>query len=222
MVEQGERGDYGRVHVLDGPMLARIRGRGFRRALDVGCGEGRFCRMMRAEGIATLGIDPTAALLDRARALDPGGEYRLARAEEMDVAPGSFDLVVSYLSLIDIPGLVAAVANVAAALEPGGTLLVANLNGFSTAGAWVTQPGGGARFCIDRYLEERAEWVAWRGIRVHNWHCPLSLYMTVLLEHGLLLRHFAEPAPTGGDLERIERYRRVPYFHIMEWQKPSA
>lgn len=203
-------------------MLARIRGRGFRRALDVGCGEGRFCRMMQAEGIATVGIDPTAALLDRARALDPAGEYRLDRAETMELAPGSFDLVVSYLSLLDIPGLAAAVSRIAGAVRPGGTVLIANLNSFSTAGTWVTGPDGVARFVMDRYLEERAEWAAWRGIRVHNWHRPLGTYMGLLLEHGLLLRHFAEPAPAGGDPARAERYRRVPYFHVMEWEKPGG
>jgi hypothetical protein len=63
-------------------------------------------------------------------------------------------------------------------------------------------------------------WVSWRGIRIQNWHRPLSTYMTLLLDHGLHLRLFAEPAPVGGDPETIARHRRVPYFHIMEWQKP--
>ena len=32
---------------------------------------------------------------------------------------------------------------------------------------------------------------------------------------------FAEPEPSGGDPDRIARHRRVPFFHIMEWQKPD-
>lgn len=55
----GEEGDFGRRCVLDAPMIARIRDRGFRTALDVGCGEGRFCRILRGLGIAPVGIDPT-------------------------------------------------------------------------------------------------------------------------------------------------------------------
>jgi hypothetical protein len=43
----GEEGDYGRACVLDRPMLERIHGRRFATALDVGCGEGRFCRMLQ-------------------------------------------------------------------------------------------------------------------------------------------------------------------------------
>jgi 2-polyprenyl-3-methyl-5-hydroxy-6-metoxy-1,4-benzoquinol methylase len=40
-------------------------GEAFTSALDVGCGEGRFCRMIREQGISTVGIDPTRALLER-------------------------------------------------------------------------------------------------------------------------------------------------------------
>ena len=68
IADMGDKGDFSRRHILDAPMLARIRGRGFQTALDVGCGEGRFCRMLAGEGIATTGIDPTARLLDAARA----------------------------------------------------------------------------------------------------------------------------------------------------------
>jgi SAM-dependent methyltransferase len=221
----GEDGDYGRKFVLDAPMLARIRDRGFKTALDVGCGEGRFCRMMQAAGIATVGIDPTQALISRAWELDPKGDYRLQRAEGMDVAAGSFDLVVSYLSLIDIDDLARAMAKMIEALRPGGTLLIANLTSFNTASipdGWTKEPDGTRRFFIDNYLEERAAWVSWRGIRILNRHRPLSTYMTLLLDAGLQLRHFSEPAPTGGDPQKRDQYRRVPYFLIMEWEKPAA
>jgi SAM-dependent methyltransferase len=224
--EMGENGDYARVHVLDRPMLARIAGRGFATALDVGCGEGRFCRLMESLGLSTIGVDPAAALIERARALDPAGDYRVARAETMDVPEATVDLVVCYLSLIDIDDLIGAVARMTAALRPGGTLLVANLTGMNTAGppggGWMTGPDGRLWFGIDRYLEERAEWVSWRGMRIRNWHRPLSAYVAAFLAHGLILTHFAEPAPTGGDPARRERYTRVPLFNIMEWRKAQA
>lgn len=223
LAEVGEDGDYGRKYVLDAPMRERIQGRGFKTALDVGCGEGRFCRMMQANGIETVGIDPTESLLKRARQLDPTGDYRTGRAETMDGATGSFDLVVSYLTLIDIPELATAVAKMVKAIKPGGTLLLANLNSFNTAriaSGWTRNDAGKFRFCIDHYMDERAEWVGWSGILIQNWHRPLSTYMSLFLQNGLVLRHFAEPMPSGGDAKKAERYRRVPWFHIMEWQKP--
>jgi SAM-dependent methyltransferase len=223
LAEMGDAGDYSRQFVLDAPMLARIEGRGFATALDVGCGEGRFCRMLQARGITTVGIDPTALFGERARERDPAGDYHIATAETLDVPPASFDLVVSYLSLIDIPDLPRAASNMVAALRSGGSLLIANLTSFTTAGmpeGWVADGKDGRYFCIDRYLEERAVWVAWRGMRIQNWHRPMSTYMTTFLEHRLQLEYFAEPTPTGGDPATAERYRRVPWFNITEWRKP--
>jgi SAM-dependent methyltransferase len=220
----GQNGDYGRQFVLDAPMLARATGRGFRTALDIGCGEGRFCRMLQAAGIATVGIDPTIALVETARQRDPNGDYRVATAETLDVPAESFDLVVSYLTLVDIPELARATAKMVDAVRPGGTLLIANVASFMSAGmpnGWTTDGDGEARFSIDRYLEERVDWVSWRGIRVQNWHRPLSTYMKLFLAHGLTLQYFDEPEPVGGDPEQAARYRRVPFFVIMEWSKPE-
>ena len=225
IAELGAEGDFGRRYVLDSPMIERIRGQGFSAALDVGCGEGRFCRILQLQGVRTVGIDPTEGLIRRARQLDPCGEYRVARAESFDIADGSFDLAVSYLSLIDIADFARALTNIIRVLRPGGTLLIANLTSFNTAAmpnGWVQDSDGQPRFCIDHYLDERAVWVSWRGIRIQNWHRPLSAYMIPLLEAGMILRHFCEPAPTGGDRQKADKYRRVPFFHIMEWRKPTT
>lgn len=226
LADMGASGDYARVHVLDPPMLARVRGRSFATALDVGCGEGRFCRMLRGLGVFPVGLDPTRALLEAARQRDPGGEYCHGRAEALPFADGRFDLVVSYLTLIDIADIRAAIAEMARVLHPGGTLLIANLTSFLTAAAspdgWASGPDGVERFALDRYAEERAGWVQWRGIRIRNWHRPLGMYMSLLLDQGLALRHFEEPMPQGGDPDRGARYRRVPWFLVMEWQKPGA
>jgi SAM-dependent methyltransferase len=208
-------------------MLERARMRPVARALDVGCGEGRFSRMLRAAGIPVLGIDPTDALLETARARDPGGDYRLGRAEAIDAPDGAFDLVVSYLTLVDIPDAAAGMREMARVLAPGGTLLIANLNGFGSAsvapsGGWLRDERGRESFCIDEYLTERQHWIEWSGIRICNWHRPLSFYMAALLALGLQLTYFSEPLPNGGDEAKAARYRRVPYFLVMEWRKPGA
>lgn len=221
IAQLGDAGDFGRQFVLDAPMLAHIRGRGFSRGLDVGCGEGRFCRMMQAEGISTIGLDPTVALVEHARSRDPSGDYRVERAESFDFGNGAFDVVVSYLTLVDIDDVDRAILNMARALRPGGILLVANLTSFNTAGmpeGW-RESGGVARFSIDHYLEQRAIWLEWKGLRIRNWHRPLETYMQTFLKAGLLLRDFVEPTPTAGDPAKAEPYRRVPWFHIMEWEK---
>lgn len=224
IADMGPQGsEFSRGEVLDAPMLSRAMQSGARRALDVGCGEGRFSRMLRQHGIATTGIDPTRALLAEARRRDPEGDYREGRAESLDFADASFDLVVSYLTLIDIPDHRAAIAEMVRVLAPGGALLIANLTSFSSASRdrWTLGPDGRERFAIDDYLDERESWDEWRGIRVRNWHRPLSAYMGALLGAGLILSHFDEPAPRNMSHPKAARYRRVPWHFIMEWRKPS-
>ena len=220
----GESGDWARQYVLDPALLGRIAQRRYRRAVDVGCGEGRMCRMLQARAILTVGIDPTAALLDRARALDPSGDYRAASAEAMPFADGEFDLVLSCLTLIDIPDFRHAFREMVRVLEPGGTLLIANLTSFTSTSASGSVRDADGRFLyfpVDRYLDEFPMWVAWKGIRIQNWHRPLSAYMSELLRHGLRLVHFDEPAPIAGDADVATHYRRAPWFLVMEWQKSS-
>lgn len=226
VASQGDEGDFGRRWVMDTPMLERVRLRPYARALDVGCGEGRFCRMLKAEGVAAVGIDPTAGLIDHARRLDPEGDYRVEAAEALGFEDGAFDLVVSYLSLIDIPDVKTAIAEMARVLAPGGRLLIANLAGYNSAAdandlGWTTLPDGRRAHAMDRYLEETVGWIAWKGIRIQNWHRPLSTYMTLLLDQGLTLTHFAEPRAHGGDPARQAHYDRAPWFMMLEWAKPA-
>jgi SAM-dependent methyltransferase len=220
----GERGDWGREHVLDPVMLGRVAAGRYGSALDVGCGEGRFCRMLRAAGVAATGIDPTPRLVEQARRRDPSGDYRLGNAERLEFEPASFDLVVSYLTLIDIDDFRAAISEMVRVLKPSGSLLIANLTGFVSAGAaqgWVRdEEGRRLHFPVDRYLDEFPFWLEWAGIRIENWHRPLAAYMTALLDSGLHLRFFAEPEPKSGEASSQQAYRRVPWFVVMEWQRP--
>mgnify|MGYP002789383833 CR=1 len=222
----GEHGDFGRRYVLDPIMLPRALAAKPRNALDVGCGEGRFCRMLAAHGIETTGVDPTSSLVAHARQTHEAGAYVEAGGGTLPFEDGAFDLVVSYLALIDTPDYRASIAEMARVLKPGGALLIANLNGFNTAGAktgWMRNAFGKLMYYpVDHYLDERAFWTEWRGIRIVNHHRPLQAYMQALIGEGLQLTHFEEPAPIAGAPEpKAERYRRAPWFLVMEWKKPG-
>jgi SAM-dependent methyltransferase len=225
IANMGEQGDRGRRFVLDPALRARLSDSSFRRALDVGCGEGRVCRLMQALGIETVGIDPTEAMIAEARRRDPAGDYRVGGAERLAFADASFDLAVTCLTLIDITDFRTAIAEMARVLSPGGTLLAANINPVQSAGmgkGWRRDAEGRpAEFALDRYLDEWWEWVEWANIRVRNWHRPLSAYVQAYLAAGLTLVWYEDLKPVDGFGEDERRlWDRAPWFDLMEWRKP--
>ena len=227
IADMGERGDFGRRYVLDPVMVPRALARSPGNALDVGCGEGRFCRLLRPHGVDVVGVDPTRALIAAARDRDGSGAYLEAAAERLPFLHEAFDLVISYLSLIDILDFQSAISEMARVLRPGGTLLIANLNAFNTAcadGGWIKDRAGRRlHYPIDNYLEERSMWIEYRGIRIVNYHRPLSAYLSALLGAGLVLTYFDEPAPIAETpASRASAYSRVPWFVVMEWLKPAS
>lgn len=225
IADVGERGDFAREYILDPPMLALVGTGAPGRALDVGCGEGRFCRMLGRAGHTATGLDPTRRMIETATGRG-GGQFVQGRAEAMPFADAAFDLVVSYLSLIDIEDIDAALDEFRRVLRPGGRLLIANLSSYASAlpaehqtSGWLGS--GDAPAACEAYYSPRAFWIAWRGIRVRNWHRPMQTYMQALLNRGFRLTHFEEPVPVGGPPEIARKYTSAPLFVVMEWEKPA-
>jgi SAM-dependent methyltransferase len=95
---------------------------GWRRALDVGCGDGLLFPALRGYAAATEGIEPDAALVSRASRED--GTIHI-RPFDASFAPGrTFDLVLFLDVLEHLDDPAAAVAHAASLMDPGGTLLV--------------------------------------------------------------------------------------------------
>jgi ubiquinone/menaquinone biosynthesis C-methylase UbiE len=93
------------------------------RVLDLACGHGRLSRDLARAGAMVVGVDYSAALLDKARAKDSAGiDYVHA---DVTQAPGwwdgrPFDGCTCELALMDIDGLPGTLATVATVLCPGG------------------------------------------------------------------------------------------------------
>jgi SAM-dependent methyltransferase len=226
-IKRIDEGESNRELLLDAVMLRLAGNVSGLRVLDAGCGEGRFCRMLGERGASVTGIDPTSLLTVAARERDSRGDYARAMSERLPYADQSFDLVVSYVSLVDTPDYRGAIAEAARILKPGGRFLIANL-GFVSASpelGWARDDEGNRLYQrIDNYAGEHAHVLSWAGISILNWHRPLSYYMTALLESGLQLRAFEEPVPADDSLRADPRYEdwyRVPLFYVMLWQKPD-
>lgn len=216
-----EQGDWTRRNVLDLPMQALCAPRHGETWLDLGCGEGRFSRWLGSQGVRAVGLDPVTSLLVHAQELSDD-HYVVGNGEVLPFRSNSFDGVVSYLSLIDIPDFRASIAECVRVLKPNGRLIVGNLNSFATTipHPRVRDEQGRMLFmAVDLYMEERAEWVEWADIRVKNWHRPLSAYMKSFLANGLILEAYDEPE-ADPEAPGADDYRRAPWGLVMAWRKP--
>jgi ubiquinone/menaquinone biosynthesis C-methylase UbiE len=95
-------------------------------------------------------MDPTPALITAASKRDEDGKYIQASAERLPFGEGTFDTVLSYLSLIDIPNAQTAIQEMVPVLKPGGAVLIANLTSFNTACADISWVKDQARHRLSR------------------------------------------------------------------------
>lgn len=76
------------------------------KAIDFGCGTGRSTRFARQLGFHVVGADIAPEMIAKAREIDPAGDYRLVKDDDLsEFQAGSYDLVLSIFTFDNIPGL---------------------------------------------------------------------------------------------------------------------
>ncbi len=183
---------------------------GRHRVLDIGCGEGQAARALAALGTDVVGLDPTAAQIEAAARRGQGPRYLRAPADRLPVRDAMFSAVLMCLVIEHVDPFEPAIAEIARVLEPGGVFLLLVNHPLLQA------PGSG--WIDDHILEEQY----WRvgpylrddvsieevapGVNLPFIHRPLSRYVHVMGEHGLLVDDMEEPAPPPGFLAEAWEY----------------
>ena len=164
--DQEADGDWSRQAVLDPALETIFSNVEGTTILDLGCGEGRYSRKLKDKGAVVSGIDPVPRFIERARYLDRESRYVEGAAEALPFADGSFDIVLSYLSFIDIADLKAAASEITRVLRPGGKLIIVTISNIAspTAGWIKDEHGNKMHRIIDRYMEEFEIEVEWKGV----------------------------------------------------------
>jgi SAM-dependent methyltransferase len=194
-----------------------------RRALEVGCGEGRVSRDLVKRGYRVTGLDASQTLIRLANDADEQGSYLRADAAALPLANESFDLVVFYNSLMDIDDMELSVHEAARVLRHGGAMCACVTHPIADAGRYESgdsQP----RFTIEgTYLGER-RWLAIEterdGTRMNfaGWAYPLEGYFGALERAGFVIQAVREPSSSeAGD---DTRWRRIPLFLMWRAVKP--
>ena len=186
-----------------------------RLTVDVGCGEGRVSRDLRALGHPVLAVDLSLAMT-RAAATHPQEPVPavVADATRMPLATGAADCAVAFMSLHDIDRMPAAIGEIARILAVGGRLVIAIVHPINSAGHFTGDKADAGRpFVIDgSYLqpERYVDTVTSDGLTVtfHGEHRPLQTYTEALADAGLVIERLREP--TSPD--PAKPWHRVPLF----------
>jgi SAM-dependent methyltransferase len=194
------------------------------RVLDLGCGFGWFCRFARSAGAASVtGYDVSERMLARARAVtsDSAITYLRADLEQLTLAPASHDLAYSSLALHYIERLDRLLAEVHAALAPGGRFIFSAEHPIYTAPrnpGWVSDAQGHRTWPLDAYRDEGPRSTDWLAPGVIKQHRTIATYFALLRHAGFAVSHIDEWAPTREQVAaqpELAPERERPPFLIM-------
>jgi SAM-dependent methyltransferase len=193
---------------------------GGRRTLDLGCGEGRVGAELARRGHRVVGVDSSPAMVAMARERH---EAVVADAADLPFEDGSFDLVVAYMSVMNLDDPEAGVREAARVLEPGGRFCSAVVHPIDGAGAFE-----GDEFVIrGSYFEPEVKlWESYRdGIQMTFWDRSLPFERMVSAHEaaGLVVEAVREPRPSAEFIRAnpvAERRLRVPLFLHLRAVKP--
>jgi SAM-dependent methyltransferase len=196
------------------------------RTLDLGCGEGRLSRDLKALGHGVVGIDASPTMLAAAREADPEIETHLADAAALPFADDVFDCVIAFMSLQDVDDFEEALRESARVLEPGGRLCFAVVHPINSAGSFESDEPD-SRFVIEgSYLEpfRYSVEVAREDLEMTfvSDHRPLQAYTDAIAAAGLLIELLREPAMPEAAESHWRKWQRVPMFLHGRAVKPGG
>ncbi len=163
------------------------------RVLDVGCGNGLPAARELARQHRVTGIDLSAVNVERARALVPAGTFECADMTTVAFEPASFDAVVAFYSLINVP----------LSEQPA---VVERFAEWLTPGGWVLATVG-----QEAWTGIETDWRGVAGLQMYYSHAHVTQYRSWFEQAGLTVEEQGR-IPLRGN----------PGYAMLVARKPSA
>jgi SAM-dependent methyltransferase len=193
-----------------------------RLTLDVGCGEGRLARDLKALGHRVFALDSSPTLVRAAAEADPKLEVVVAEATSFPLADGAADLAVAFMSLMDMDDMGAAIREVARVVEPGGRFVLAVVHPVNGAGAFADPTDPESAFVItESYFETRRyrDRIERDGLPMtfESLHRTFADYANALTDAGFAIEAVREVTDDADP-----RWRRIPLFLHLRAKRGNA
>jgi SAM-dependent methyltransferase len=183
-----------------------------RLTVDLGAGEGRVARALRARGHTVVELDGSARLAAASAALS-GMPVVVGDVARLPLRAGIADLAVAFMSFQDVDDMPAAVAEAARVLRAGGHFLMAIVHPINSAGEFEPGPIEMERrfvmyahsyFAHRRYADDVER--DGRSMRFSSEHRPIESYSRALEAAGFAIEALREVGDADG------KWARMPLF----------
>lgn len=200
--------------------------------LDAGCGEGYNTRLLAKLGARVTGVDISSKMIEFALEEEQnrtlGICYEVASFSDLSLFEDeSFDVVVSFMALMDCPNYEGAVKEVLRVLRPGGELVFSVTHPcFMTRGfGWIEDEQGSIKLTVSDYFNSEP-WVENWGFsdipdpeQATQFAVPVfpktfSEYLNVLVRTGFILNAIEEPRAPADVCKR--------YATMQGWRDHAA
>lgn len=149
---------------------------------DMGCGPGHVARYLRDQGATVFGLDLSPRMVEQARQLNPGIQFREGNMMALDLKDGALAAITAFYAIVNIPrsSLPLVFREMERVLQPGGLLLLA----FHTGNEVLHEEElWGRSICMDFFL------------------FPPSEIQQYLKAAGLVVEETIERAPCAPEVE---------------------
>jgi SAM-dependent methyltransferase len=111
---------------LDRELLTRFANSVRGEICDMGCGPGHVARYLKDAGAKVFGLDLSPGMIEQARKLNPGIEFREGNMLALDLAGNALDGIAACYAIVNLPRhvLPQVFREMARVLAPGGRLLL--------------------------------------------------------------------------------------------------
>lgn len=120
---------------------------------DMGCGPGQIARFLRDAGAQVFGLDLSPGMIEQARRLNPGMDFRTGNMLALDVPDASLAGIAAFYAIVNLPADLRpqAFREMARVLQPGGLLLLTfHLGGEVLKGSFLGRPITMGFYLLDR------------------------------------------------------------------------
>ena len=195
--------------------------------LDAGCGEGYNTRLLAKQGANMVGIDISQRMIELAQQEEKrkplGINYKATSFSDLSLFNDeAFDVVVSFMSLMDGPEFQNALKEIFRVLRPEGEIIFSITHPcFITKGfQWMCdEKGNYNELTVSNYFDETPSLEYWKfrnndfseddePFTVPRFLRPISEYINELITAGFLLTRIQEPRPSEEACEQHPWLRR--------------